>query len=188
MPSVEELVIPLKERKTIQTLTECSCRWPIGVTRSSPISTSAAKTRFRASPIASSTRAGRFSRRSRAAASARRPRCLPSLHLRTAARAGRRVIDRTASTSKSPFEHSEGLFHVSEVKAGVAERAVEMAEAKALAKSRRSSSFRCSPNDIELPCDLSESWMRPSWCSLVVNTNPIGVELENATRPQGSTW
>ncbi len=30
MPSVEELVIPLKERKTIQTLTECSCRWPIG--------------------------------------------------------------------------------------------------------------------------------------------------------------
>lgn len=26
----EELVIPLKERKTIQTLTECSCRWPIG--------------------------------------------------------------------------------------------------------------------------------------------------------------
>lgn len=30
VPSVEELVIPLKERKTIQTLTECSCRWPIG--------------------------------------------------------------------------------------------------------------------------------------------------------------
>jgi GcrA cell cycle regulator len=29
-PSVEELVIPLAERKTIQTLTECSCRWPIG--------------------------------------------------------------------------------------------------------------------------------------------------------------
>jgi GcrA cell cycle regulator len=29
-PSVEELVIPLKERKSIQTLTECSCRWPIG--------------------------------------------------------------------------------------------------------------------------------------------------------------
>jgi GcrA cell cycle regulator len=29
-PSVEELVIPLKERRTIQTLTECSCRWPIG--------------------------------------------------------------------------------------------------------------------------------------------------------------
>ncbi len=29
-PAVEELVIPLKERKTIQTLTECSCRWPIG--------------------------------------------------------------------------------------------------------------------------------------------------------------
>jgi GcrA cell cycle regulator len=28
--SVEELVIPLKERRTIQTLTECSCRWPIG--------------------------------------------------------------------------------------------------------------------------------------------------------------
>jgi GcrA cell cycle regulator len=27
---VEELVIPLAERKTIQTLTECSCRWPIG--------------------------------------------------------------------------------------------------------------------------------------------------------------
>lgn len=30
IPAVEELVIPLKERKTIQTLTECSCRWPIG--------------------------------------------------------------------------------------------------------------------------------------------------------------
>ena len=27
---VEELVIPLAERKSIQTLTECSCRWPIG--------------------------------------------------------------------------------------------------------------------------------------------------------------
>jgi len=30
VPAVEELVIPLKERKTIQTLSECSCRWPIG--------------------------------------------------------------------------------------------------------------------------------------------------------------
>jgi len=30
MPSAEELVIPLAERKSIQTLTECSCRWPIG--------------------------------------------------------------------------------------------------------------------------------------------------------------
>lgn len=29
-PSVEEIVIPLAERKTIQTLVECSCRWPIG--------------------------------------------------------------------------------------------------------------------------------------------------------------
>ncbi len=28
--AVEELVIPLAERKTIQTLEECSCRWPIG--------------------------------------------------------------------------------------------------------------------------------------------------------------
>lgn len=27
---VEELVIPMAERKSIQTLTECSCRWPIG--------------------------------------------------------------------------------------------------------------------------------------------------------------
>jgi GcrA cell cycle regulator len=27
---VEELVIPANERKYIQTLTECSCRWPIG--------------------------------------------------------------------------------------------------------------------------------------------------------------
>lgn len=27
---VEELVIPLAERKNIQTLTECNCRWPIG--------------------------------------------------------------------------------------------------------------------------------------------------------------
>jgi GcrA cell cycle regulator len=26
----EEIEIPLAERKTIQTLTECSCRWPIG--------------------------------------------------------------------------------------------------------------------------------------------------------------
>ena len=30
VPSQEELVIPLKERKTIQTLSECNCRWPIG--------------------------------------------------------------------------------------------------------------------------------------------------------------
>jgi GcrA cell cycle regulator len=30
LPVVEELVIPLAERKTIQTLVECSCRWPIG--------------------------------------------------------------------------------------------------------------------------------------------------------------
>lgn len=30
LPATEELVIPLTERKTIQTLTECSCRWPIG--------------------------------------------------------------------------------------------------------------------------------------------------------------
>jgi len=29
-PTVEEIVIPLAERKTIQTLVECSCRWPIG--------------------------------------------------------------------------------------------------------------------------------------------------------------
>lgn len=30
LPATEELVIPMAERKTIQTLTECSCRWPIG--------------------------------------------------------------------------------------------------------------------------------------------------------------
>jgi GcrA cell cycle regulator len=30
VPPAEELVIPLAERKTIPTLTECSCRWPIG--------------------------------------------------------------------------------------------------------------------------------------------------------------
>lgn len=30
LPATEELIIPLEERKTIQTLTECSCRWPIG--------------------------------------------------------------------------------------------------------------------------------------------------------------
>ncbi|CAN1723870.1 GcrA cell cycle regulator [Hyphomicrobium sp. 1Nfss2.1] len=30
VPPAEEMVIPLNERKTIQTLTECSCRWPIG--------------------------------------------------------------------------------------------------------------------------------------------------------------
>ncbi|MEQ1652690.1 MAG: GcrA family cell cycle regulator [Hyphomicrobium sp.] len=30
VPPAEEIVIPLAERKTIQTLTECSCRWPIG--------------------------------------------------------------------------------------------------------------------------------------------------------------
>jgi GcrA cell cycle regulator len=30
MPSAEELDIPLAERKTIQTLLECHCRWPIG--------------------------------------------------------------------------------------------------------------------------------------------------------------
>jgi GcrA cell cycle regulator len=30
VPPAEELIIPLAERKSIQTLTECSCRWPIG--------------------------------------------------------------------------------------------------------------------------------------------------------------
>ena len=30
VPPAEELEIPLAERKTIQTLVECSCRWPIG--------------------------------------------------------------------------------------------------------------------------------------------------------------
>jgi GcrA cell cycle regulator len=30
VPPAEELVIPMAERKTIQSLTECSCRWPIG--------------------------------------------------------------------------------------------------------------------------------------------------------------
>ena len=30
VPTVEELVIPLEERRTIQTLTESNCRWPIG--------------------------------------------------------------------------------------------------------------------------------------------------------------
>ena len=30
MPSAEELDIPMAERKTIQTLQECHCRWPIG--------------------------------------------------------------------------------------------------------------------------------------------------------------
>lgn len=29
-PTFEEIVIPVAERKTIQTLVECSCRWPIG--------------------------------------------------------------------------------------------------------------------------------------------------------------
>ena len=29
-PPVEELVIPFTERKTIQSLTDCTCRWPIG--------------------------------------------------------------------------------------------------------------------------------------------------------------
>ena len=29
-PPAEELVIPMAERKSIQTLGECSCRWPIG--------------------------------------------------------------------------------------------------------------------------------------------------------------
>lgn len=29
-PSVEELDIPINERKTMETLEECSCRWPIG--------------------------------------------------------------------------------------------------------------------------------------------------------------
>lgn len=30
VPAAEELEIPLAERKTIQTLSECNCRWPIG--------------------------------------------------------------------------------------------------------------------------------------------------------------
>lgn len=32
---VEDIVIPLAERKTIQSLVECSCRWPIGDPRQS---------------------------------------------------------------------------------------------------------------------------------------------------------
>jgi GcrA cell cycle regulator len=30
VPTADELVIPLAERRSIQTLSECSCRWPIG--------------------------------------------------------------------------------------------------------------------------------------------------------------
>lgn len=30
VPPAEELVIPMAERRSIQTLEECSCRWPIG--------------------------------------------------------------------------------------------------------------------------------------------------------------
>lgn len=30
VPAIEEIDIPLAERKSIVTLTECSCRWPIG--------------------------------------------------------------------------------------------------------------------------------------------------------------
>lgn len=30
VPTVEELDIPVAERRTIETLTECNCRWPIG--------------------------------------------------------------------------------------------------------------------------------------------------------------
>ncbi len=30
VPAIEELDIPLKDRRTIATLTECNCRWPIG--------------------------------------------------------------------------------------------------------------------------------------------------------------
>jgi GcrA cell cycle regulator len=30
VPSADELDIPLAERKSIETLTECNCRWPIG--------------------------------------------------------------------------------------------------------------------------------------------------------------
>lgn len=30
VPSAEEVSIPLKERKSIQSLNECNCRWPIG--------------------------------------------------------------------------------------------------------------------------------------------------------------
>jgi len=30
LPPPEELVIPVAERKSIQTLTEVTCRWPIG--------------------------------------------------------------------------------------------------------------------------------------------------------------
>jgi GcrA cell cycle regulator len=30
LPPTEELVIPIAERKSIQTLTEVTCRWPIG--------------------------------------------------------------------------------------------------------------------------------------------------------------
>jgi GcrA cell cycle regulator len=30
VPEVQELVIPLAERKTVETLENCSCRWPIG--------------------------------------------------------------------------------------------------------------------------------------------------------------
>lgn len=30
VPTVEELVIPMNERRSIETLAECDCRWPIG--------------------------------------------------------------------------------------------------------------------------------------------------------------
>jgi GcrA cell cycle regulator len=30
VPAIEELVIPLAERKSIATMVDCSCRWPIG--------------------------------------------------------------------------------------------------------------------------------------------------------------
>lgn len=69
-PPVEELVIPPAERKTIQTLTECSCRWPIGDPQTAEFHF-CGKEKVMACPIASSTPAAPSSRLRLAAASVR---------------------------------------------------------------------------------------------------------------------
>lgn len=74
VPPAEEIVIPMHERKYIQTLTETCCRWPIGDPQQ-PDFHFCGKSKIRACPTARSMRAAPSSRRKHAAATATWCRC-----------------------------------------------------------------------------------------------------------------
>ena len=71
MPPAEELVIPLNERRSIQTLTETCCRWPIGDPQIGRFPLLRPQEDNRPALLRISTRGALSSRRSRAAATAR---------------------------------------------------------------------------------------------------------------------